>query len=108
MDGHSDDNDNNNALHGQSFGFLPFGSERRICPAWKLSFLSVQLIILSNLVHQIDLRQSAAPKLVKSSNSFVPALQTPLIVKARPRPPTQPSANSKYMTSPDNLRLCLQ
>jgi hypothetical protein len=93
MDGHSDDNNNNKALHGQSFGFLPFGSGRRICPTWKLGFLSVQLIILSNLVRQIDLRQSAAPKLVESSNSFVPALQTPLIVKARPRLPAQPFAN---------------
>jgi cytochrome P450 len=86
MDGHSDNNNNNSALHGQSFGFLPFGSGRRICPAWKLGFLSVQLI-LANLIRQIDLRQSTAPKLVESYGGVVSALHTPLIIKAHPRLP---------------------
>jgi cytochrome P450 len=71
----------NITIHGQSFGFLPFGSGRRICPARKLGFLSVKLIV-ANLVHQIDLRHSMVPKLTTSSRGLVLELETPLIVRA--------------------------
>jgi flavonoid 3'-monooxygenase len=80
MENHS----SNSAIRGQSFGFLPFGSGRRICPASKLGFLSVQLI-LANLVHHIDLRYSMVPKLTESSGGVDLTLETPLIVKAHPK-----------------------
>jgi cytochrome P450 len=76
----------NITIHGQRFGFLPFGSGRRICPAQKLGFMSVQLI-LANLIHQIDLRHSTVPKLTASSRGMVLELETPLIVKAYPKQP---------------------
>jgi cytochrome P450 len=80
----------NIAIHGQSFGFLPFGSGRRICPARKLGFLSVQLIV-ADLVQRIDLRHSMVPKLVESRD-VVSALESPLIVKACPKLQAQPPA----------------
>ena len=77
-------------ISGQSqhFGFLPFGSGRRMCPGWMLGSLTVELI-LANLVHTIDLKASDKPQLKESPETVIMTLKTPLSLKVCPKAPAQ-------------------
>ena len=80
--------ESNISVQRQHFGFLPFGSGRRICPAWMLGLLTVELI-LANLVQTIDLKASDKPQLTESRENVIMTLKTPLSLKACRKAPTQ-------------------
>ncbi|KAL9247546.1 hypothetical protein vseg_020968 [Gypsophila vaccaria] len=73
-------------VRGQSFGYLPFGSGKRICPGISLALQVIQFI-LSNLVHQFDLSAPGQEDIDMTEGLGLTIHKaTPLKVVITPRP----------------------
>ncbi|KAK9757293.1 hypothetical protein RND81_01G154000 [Saponaria officinalis] len=84
-------------VRGQSFGYLPFGSGKRICPGISLA-LQVMQFILSNLLHQFDLSTPAQEAVDMTEGLGLTIHKTsPLKVIITPRLPDVLYGSSKFI-----------
>ncbi|KAI3920676.1 hypothetical protein MKW92_021037 [Papaver armeniacum] len=71
--------------HGQHFGFLPFGSGRRICPGIPLT-QQVLPIVLGSLLQSFDwaLESGATPESIDMGESYTVVLHKTIPLKVMP------------------------
>lgn len=74
------------AIPGQHFHYLPFGSGRRSCPGWRLGLLNVQFV-LANLLHGFDWTSLGGKPRLNEKSGLALALEDPLIAMPMPRLP---------------------